>query len=254
MAKSQNGGTPLVGSIPPLTTAAWLRFDIIREALRAAAPSSVLEFGPGSGALASWMARRFDYTGVEPNAESRARTQARLQEAGSGEVLASVEQLGQRQFDAVCAFEVLEHIEDDVRALEQWRSFLHPAGTLLLSVPAHSRRFGAHDELSGHLRRYDRPDLMTRLNDAGLQVSGIYSCGVASGQVLEALRNVRARRHGVAGSVEERTSVSGHLFQTERRGAPLVYAAVAAPLRVLQRPFRATDAGIGYVAVARPAL
>ena len=55
----------------------------------------------------------------------------------------------------MCAFEVLEHIDDDALALKQWREYLRPSGWLLLSVPAHQDQYGAADELVGHYRRYD---------------------------------------------------------------------------------------------------
>ena len=45
-------------------------------------------------------------------------------------------------FDLVMAFEVLEHIEDERGALASWVARVRPGGHLLLSVPAHHRRWG----------------------------------------------------------------------------------------------------------------
>lgn len=60
------------------------------------------------------------------------------------------------QFDVVVAFEVLEHLADDARAVaEAWR-VLRPGGTLLVTVPACAALFSAHDRALGHHRRYCR--------------------------------------------------------------------------------------------------
>src|SRR4029077_14588307 len=68
---------------PTLTTNAWLRFDTIRQDLRTAKPKTVLEVGAGEGGLGSWLAANFRYTGVEPDARSRAAANARLAESES---------------------------------------------------------------------------------------------------------------------------------------------------------------------------
>ena len=165
------GGPGLAGRLPPppLTASAWLRFDAIRRALRLVAPQSILEIGAGQGAIGSWLAPRFAYTGVELDDESRAVAAARVTATGSGEILSDLESVGPRSFDVVCAFEVLEHIEDDRDALVQWRSFVAPGGAVLLSVPAHPDHFGPVDERVGHFRRYDAAGLRSALEAAGLR-------------------------------------------------------------------------------------
>ena len=59
-------------------------------------------------------------------------------------------------FDLVCAFEVLEHIEDDVAALREWGAKVRPGGYVMISSPAFPDRFGPFDHFAGHFRRYDR--------------------------------------------------------------------------------------------------
>src|SRR3954469_10818685 len=124
----------------------------------------VLEVGCGEGALGVRLARGRDYLGLEPDPDSFQVARQRFTEAGHGEVRqAHTWDLGaEERFDAVCAFEVLEHIEDDAAALAEWAGRLRPGGGLLLSVPAHQRRFGPADELVGHFRRYD-PDALADL-------------------------------------------------------------------------------------------
>ena len=61
---------------------------------------------------------------------------ARPRDASSGDLS---ELAAGETFDLVCAFEVLEHIEDDDAALTEWRARVRPGGRLLLSVPASER-------------------------------------------------------------------------------------------------------------------
>ena len=239
--------------LPPLTTNAWLRFDAIKHGFATAAPRSVLEIGTGSGALATWIAARYDYTGIELDDTSRATTAVRLAAGGRGRVLAELAAVDGETFDAVCAFEVLEHIDDDAKALAQWREHLRDGGWLMLSVPAHSRKYGPWDTLAGHVRRYDRTAFTSLLTDAGFGIVSLRSYGAGLGQLLEMARNQVARRRDASApeTLEQRTSESGRLLQPHSSPLSLVYAAVAAPFRVVQAPFARSDTGTGYVLLAR---
>jgi SAM-dependent methyltransferase len=74
------------------------------------------------------------------------------------------------EFDAAGAFDVLEHIERDVDALNEIRRVLKPNGVLLLTVPQHPWLWSRADEMSRHQRRYRRSDLIARLHGAGYEI------------------------------------------------------------------------------------
>ena len=121
-----------------------------------------LEVGCGQGGFGARLAQRYHYVGVEPDATSCTVAQARVAAAGGvGEVrhgdLSVVKP--DETFDLVVAFEVIEHIEDDVTALAEWVSHLRPGGWLVLSTPAWQKRFGPADEMVGHFRRSARPTI-----------------------------------------------------------------------------------------------
>ena len=59
-------------------------------------------------------------------------------------------------FDLVVAFDVLEHIEDDVRAVIQIHRILKPKGCFIFTVPAFPFLFGSHDRALRHKRRYTK--------------------------------------------------------------------------------------------------
>lgn len=59
-------------------------------------------------------------------------------------------------FDTVVFIHVLEHIEDDRKALDHTASLLDSGGKVLIEVPALPFLFSVHDELLGHYRRYTK--------------------------------------------------------------------------------------------------
>ncbi|PIQ83422.1 MAG: hypothetical protein COV75_07570 [Candidatus Omnitrophica bacterium CG11_big_fil_rev_8_21_14_0_20_63_9] len=67
----------------------------------------------------------------------------------------------------VCAFDVLEHLEHHVEALQHWRQVLEPGGWLVLTVPAYAFLWSAHDESNRHYRRYDARTLRQLLAASG---------------------------------------------------------------------------------------
>src|SRR3546814_7757828 len=89
----------------------------------------------------------------------------------------------------VCAFDVLEHIEDDRLAIQEWIRWLAPNGKMILSVPAHRSRWGAGDVWAGHYRRYDRNDVEQLLVSCGMEVEHLECYGFPLANATELLRS-----------------------------------------------------------------
>jgi SAM-dependent methyltransferase len=238
---------------PPFTLNAWLRYDLIERTLAGLeGVESILEIGAGRGALGARLATRYRYVGVEPDEQSCEAAQEVLGRIGSGEMICGdVSALPAAEvFDAVGAFEVLEHIEDDAAALRSWRERLRPDGHLLMSVPLYQRRFAAADRFVGHFRRYDPERLDDLLRATGFADVRLMTFGFPLGHVLEKSRNLLARMAKPDESREERTGASGRRFQPSGRTG-LATQALSAPFRYAQRPFYGTWLGAGLFAVAR---
>lgn len=74
------------------------------------------------------------------------------------------------EFDAIGAFDVLEHIEDDGRVLAEVRKALRPGGHLLITVPQHRWLWGPSDEYAKHVRRYEYADLARLMETHGFEM------------------------------------------------------------------------------------
>lgn len=238
---------------PPLPIRAWLRYSTVESLLSQIEARNVLEVGAGLGSVGVLLARRYDYTGIDldQTALGAARDRFRRYGVDSNSLrLGGLEQVEGQQFDLVCAFEVLEHLEDDVGALEEWRSYVRPGGWIALSVPANPRRFGAADEKAGHFRRYTRATLSAALTAAGFSNLRLRNYDFPVGYLLERGRNVIARRYlRTSSPYGERTLASGRWLQPPDSAAR-VMALLARPFELLQRPFAGLELGTGLVVLA----
>lgn len=73
-------------------------------------------------------------------------------------------------FDLVTALDVVEHIDDDVAGLREFRRVLKPDGRILLFVPTFMFLWGVQDDVSHHRRRYRLPELRKAVEQAGFEV------------------------------------------------------------------------------------
>ncbi len=237
---------------PPLAPQARMRWRVVRPIVARLAPASILEVGCGLGGAGVRLARMARYTAAEPDQACWAIAEQRIAPLG-GDVMHgdhTAIPVG-REFDLVCAFEVLEHIEDDAAALSDWLHRVRPGGHLLLSVPAGPERFGPADQLVGHYRRYAVDGLREQLAAAGGVDVVVRHYGWPLGYLLESARNVLAGRKldAAATGAQERTHTSGRTFQPRTSVTGTVIQLGVAPFAALQelRP----GAGPGLIALAR---
>lgn len=59
-------------------------------------------------------------------------------------------------FDLVTAFDVIEHIDDDVKAIQEIYRVTKKNGLIITSVPAFNFLWSDHDEINHHYRRYTK--------------------------------------------------------------------------------------------------
>lgn len=242
--------------LPPLTWWSTMRWDVVERALPRDPATTVVEMGCGMGAFGARLAARYaGYTGVEPAPESAEVARARVAPFG-GTVVADASGLDPaRPADLLCAFEVLEHIEDDAGALAGWVEHLRPGGRVVVSVPGEPDRFGPWDAKVGHYRRYSAEQLADLFAGAGLRPLQVPYYGYPFGYALETARNVIAKRHEAQLAqvpMDQRTESSGRQRQAVSPAAGRVRWIATRPFTAWQR--RVTGRGPGLIGVAeRPA-
>lgn len=74
------------------------------------------------------------------------------------------------EFDAIGAFDVLEHIADDEQVLLQMNAALKPGGVILLSVPQHTWLWSPVDDHACHVRRYAAGELHEKVRGGGFEI------------------------------------------------------------------------------------
>ncbi len=78
------------------------------------------------------------------------------------------------KLNTVICLNVLEHIEDDLAALQHMRSLLVPGGRLILLVPSIKALYGSLDIGLEHYRRYSKKELENKINAAGLEIQDTF--------------------------------------------------------------------------------
>lgn len=150
------------------------RRELLAEALagRVPAGSVAVDVGCGAGGslgvLRQLGAGAVVGTDLEPKALAHASPRL-----GSASLTASrAERLPLRDevADVLISLDVIEHLDDDVAALREYRRVLRLGATLAVSVPAYPSLWSSHDEWAGHRRRYRQATLVAALEGAGFEV------------------------------------------------------------------------------------
>lgn len=151
-------------------------FDWIVRSFGGALAGAVLDHGAGTGILSERLLPQATRVfALEPeaalfeNLQRRFATTARVTPV-HGTIETYLQRYGTRSLDAAVSSNVLEHLADDVGCLRRLHQALRPGGALAVYVPARQELFGSLDEAVGHLRRYTRPLLQARLEEAGFFV------------------------------------------------------------------------------------
>ena len=72
--------------------------------------------------------------------------------------------------DSCVCLNVLEHIEDDLRAMRNMASVLEPGGVIILIVPAFEALYGPIDHNLGHYRRYNPSSVRKLATTVGMRI------------------------------------------------------------------------------------
>jgi SAM-dependent methyltransferase len=235
-----------------------LRADGLRHAIKSWRPGYFLEFGAGTGLLTT-LFLDYGYTGVcyDLNSYNVALINENLAEY-KNKILATdnLEEISTKSFDYIFAFDVIEHIEQDEATLKLWLSYLKPNGKVLISVPAHMKKFGEKDVIMGHYRRYEKRVIENLLMNSGCKNVKIICYGFpllnVTGFVIDILYKLMRKGEQYRNlSCTERSIKSG--IETPgiaRQLSFLFNDVIIFPFKMIQRLFFKKDIGAAYIVSA----
>jgi SAM-dependent methyltransferase len=233
-----------------------LRMAAVRHMVKGFSPGTFIECGAGTGDFTRYFLE-IGYKGsvYDIDKETLQILADNLKGYKNVTILDNIDTLPEDSFDYLFAFEVLEHIPDDRLALQTWTKLIREKGTIVVSVPAHQRKFSNEDSRVGHIRRYEKDSLFELLSGAGYENIRIVNYGFPLGNItrlgkntINALKTDPAATHmtqkasSIESGIKRDTLESKLQFLFNRKTMALF-------LR-LQKHFYQSDLGDGYVVTA----
>ena len=127
----------------------------------------ILDIGCGAGANALELSEYGSVTASDRSLDALAFVRSR----GVQRVVAAAAPnlpFAAASFDIVTAYDIVEHVEDDVGFVAELARVLVPGGALAIHVPAWPFLWSRHDEVLEHKRRYTRRGLRQLLSGGDL--------------------------------------------------------------------------------------
>lgn len=134
--------------------------------------SSMMEVGCGTGFVLSGVSKAFPLAQLVGSEIFVAGLRYASQRIPSAEFV----QMDARripyeaEFDVIGAFDVIEHINEDVTVLQSMFNAIKPGGGLMVTVPQHQWLWSAADDYACHQRRYSSADLHAKLQETGFEI------------------------------------------------------------------------------------
>lgn len=147
--------------------------------------TSVLDIGSGVGTIDFYLASKGKkVTGIEisQNAVEVAKANAKLFDLDKKITFIAAEfphKVPDKNYDLVIFSEVIEHLEDDQKALQDINKILKPGGLLIITTPSiHAPLYkigllNGFDREVGHLRRYTKEGLAELVKKSGYKIVSV---------------------------------------------------------------------------------
>ncbi|PIY09621.1 MAG: SAM-dependent methyltransferase [Flexibacter sp. CG_4_10_14_3_um_filter_32_15] len=165
--------------------------------------AEVLEIGCGTGYVLNGLKNRFPsylLMGSEIHLKGIEFAKKRLPEVDFIQLDATRIPF-EGKFDAVGAFDVLEHIEEDVEVMKNVHKSLKKDGLFFISVPQYMFMWSSADDIAFHKRRYTRSEMKQKLESVGFEVEYLSSFVFALFPLMYTSRKLKGK--GEANQDEE---------------------------------------------------
>jgi len=144
-----------------------LRKLILKYISKESQKLKILNVGTSTGYTSIWLSEFGEVKSVEYDKDCYEFVKENI---GIDIVNASIEDLPfeDNYFDLVCAFDVIEHVKNDQRGVNEMARVCKDNGYIFVTVPAYQFLWSNHDVINHHQRRYTSKKLKTLFsqNDA----------------------------------------------------------------------------------------
>ena len=141
---------------------------LISRVLRWAPPKvkGFFDFGSGIGTFASNLRTKgYSITCIEPD-----KLHCEILEQNGFSIRAGLDEIPNDTIDYLYSLNVLEHIQEDQKILDQMYQKASKGGKIYIFVPAFSVLYSSFDKRVGHVRRYSQDDLLAKVKKAGFVI------------------------------------------------------------------------------------
>lgn len=141
----------------------------------------IADIGCGLGNLTGFMENKEFYVGIDYNEEIINIMRGRYSNISNIEFSCQsilspvcVDSLRSKNLDTIICINTLEHIEDDIKALNNMLNIVSSGKLFCLLVPAFNFLYGTLDILDGHFRRYNKKKILDMFNTLPVEIIRMY--------------------------------------------------------------------------------
>lgn len=134
---------------------------------------SILEIGCGIGTFSETLSKYGKITAIDVDndlIEIAKKNNNSDIKVGYGDIEKGKYFFNNKRFETIVCINVLEHIDDDERAIRNMYDLLAKNGVLILLIPSHPILYGEIDRTIGHFRRYSKEDIINKLNQDNFSI------------------------------------------------------------------------------------
>ncbi len=161
--------------------------------------SPTLEIGAGTGNISEYMTnlKELVLTDIDENLVDALRNKFLKKRNIKAELFNAAANTSKIdfKFKSIYGVNVLEHIENDEKALRNLYNMLESSGKLILLVPAKRIAYNELDRSLGHFRRYEKEELREKIINAGFEIDELEFFNTM-GLLSWIVRNYISRNHG----------------------------------------------------------
>jgi SAM-dependent methyltransferase len=156
-------------------------------------------------------------------------------------------------FDFIFAFEVLEHIKNDILVLNKIFHLLNKGGIFIFSVPAKKKRWSILDEWAGHYRRYEKEEIREKLKNAFFNIETIWLYGFPLDYITYFIERFIIKTKSGKGEKDKlkASQASGVNRDSQKKFSFFYHKFFTYPFIFTQKLFLNSSLGLGFIGKAK---